>query len=345
MATNSKQFGINRSDPTPRRGNKVNVSSLEQELIELTSLMRQMAVRNGQNVKVCGIFTARRHATDMCPMLQEKTSEQVNAAGGFPEAPQRNYDPYLNTFNPGWKDHPNLRYGNPLMNQSAPQMGQLATAINRLEAQNSSSLPSHTVVNPKKNVSAITLRSGRELKVHEEVVQTLVKKEEVEESKLKEDEIIQETPKGKFPPLSEYKPVAPFPLALKESRKDEGDVHLDTTMLDLGASINVMSYSVYVSLKLRPLNETATVIQMADRSTIYPRGVIEDVLVKVGNLASQTEPKLPPDRAKEITMGKGINHQETGIPKKSKKRKHGQKITAKLFKWVKVDKGTRYKPP
>jgi hypothetical protein len=26
--------------------------------------------------------------------------------------PQHKYDPYSNTYNPGWRDHPNLRYRN-----------------------------------------------------------------------------------------------------------------------------------------------------------------------------------------------------------------------------------------
>ncbi|XP_019157953.1 PREDICTED: uncharacterized protein LOC109154677 [Ipomoea nil] len=56
-----------------------------------------------------------------------------------------------------------------------------------------------------------------------------------------------------------------------------GDTKLEKAMLDLGASINVMSYSVYASLKLGPLNETSVVIQLADRSNAYPKGVIEDV--------------------------------------------------------------------
>lgn len=41
------------------------------------------------------------------------------------------------------------------------QMGQMATSINRLEAQGK--LPSQTEANPKQNISAITLRSGKEL--------------------------------------------------------------------------------------------------------------------------------------------------------------------------------------
>ncbi|KAF1883562.1 hypothetical protein Lal_00037528 [Lupinus albus] len=41
------------------------------------------------------------------------------------------------------------------------QMGQMATSLNTLQSQNSDKLPSQTVINPK-NVSAITLRSGKQ---------------------------------------------------------------------------------------------------------------------------------------------------------------------------------------
>ena len=55
-------------------------------------------------------------------------------------------------------------------------------------------------------------------------------------------------------------------------------------MLDLGASINIMPYSIYVSLNLGPLEETSIIIQLADRSNVYPRAVVEDVLVQVNEL-------------------------------------------------------------
>ena len=54
--------------------------------------------------------------------------------------------------------------------------------------------------------------------------------------------------------------------------------------LTLGASINVLPSSIYDSLALGPLVTTGIVIQLADGSSVYPRGVVEDVLVKVGNL-------------------------------------------------------------
>ncbi|KAF1860087.1 hypothetical protein Lal_00027940 [Lupinus albus] len=44
------------------------------------------------------------------------------------------------------------------------QMGQMATSLNTLQSQNSNKLPSQTVLNPR-NVSAITLRSGKQTEV------------------------------------------------------------------------------------------------------------------------------------------------------------------------------------
>ena len=42
-------------------------------------------------------------------------------ASGFPGQLQRKYDPYSSTYNPRWRDHPNLSYGNPQVNQLATQ--------------------------------------------------------------------------------------------------------------------------------------------------------------------------------------------------------------------------------
>ncbi|XP_074302841.1 uncharacterized protein LOC141636251 [Silene latifolia] len=59
---------------------------------------------------------------------------------------------------------------------------------------------------------------------------------------------------------------------------------IQKAMLDLGASINVIPYSLYESMKLGPLHATSVVIQLADRSNVYPKGIVEDVLVLVDNL-------------------------------------------------------------
>jgi len=63
-----------------------------------------------------------------------------------------------------------------------------------------------------------------------------------------------------------------------------GNTIFENAMTDLGASINVMPYSIYASLKLGALNKTSVVIQLADRSIAYPKGVVEDVLVQFNDL-------------------------------------------------------------
>ncbi|XP_019055703.1 PREDICTED: uncharacterized protein LOC104611813 [Nelumbo nucifera] len=243
MVANSQQFGT-RLDPPSKHVNEA-----------------------------CGICLVVGHPTDMCPTLQEEPIEQVNAAGGFPGQPQRNYDPYSSTYNPGWRDHPNLSYGNPQNCPNFPQyqqpypprqqsgqtsnsgmsledivkslatntlqfqqkkkqfqqearasiqhldnqMGQMATAISRLEAQSSGKLPSQTVVNPRQNASAIVLRSGKEVEIPAGAAPASSKQEKEKNVIPNDDDV----PKHKFPPLFYYKPVPPFPQALAESRKDE----------------------------------------------------------------------------------------------------------------------------
>ncbi|XP_073295878.1 uncharacterized protein [Primulina huaijiensis] len=388
------------------------VNKTPQEARTLISNMAANAQQFGQvqHAKACGTCAMVGHSTDTCPTLQEDPTQQVNAIGGFPGQPQHRYDPYSNSYNPRWKDHPNFSYRNQGGQQGYPQqnfhknpspaqasnsgmsldeivkalaentqkfqqetrasiqnlstqVGQLATSIHKLEAQNLGNIPSQTVVNPRENVSAITLRNCKELDVQEIGVQASAKQKEENEIKVVDKIINQDdAPKGKFSPLFEYKPIPPFPLALNrkcESIKELndtlcrgevninslnvikpvprcakilkelctakkrhklkgckrenvgervsaviqktipikcsdpgmfsisctiGDTRLEKAMLDLGASTNVMPDFVYNYLELGPLAETDIVIQLADRSTVYPRGVIEDVLVKVENL-------------------------------------------------------------
>ncbi|KAL5845193.1 hypothetical protein ACOSQ4_011151 [Xanthoceras sorbifolium] len=75
--------------------------------------------------------------------------------------------------------------------------------------------------------------------------------------------------------------------------KDPGSFNIDITvgntkkeraMLDLGASINLMPYSVYVQLGLHDLKPTSMSLLLADRSTRHPRGIIEDILIQVDKL-------------------------------------------------------------
>ena len=56
---------------------------------------------------------------------------------------------------------------------------------------------------------------------------------------------------------------------------------IDKSLLDLGASVNLMPYSVYIQLGLGELKPTNITLSLADRSVKIPKGIIEDVLVKI----------------------------------------------------------------
>ena len=56
---------------------------------------------------------------------------------------------------------------------------------------------------------------------------------------------------------------------------------IDKALLDLGASVNLLPYSVYKQLGLGELKPTNITLSLVDRSVKIPKGIVEDVLVKV----------------------------------------------------------------
>uniref|UniRef100_A0A2N9GZB5 Bulb-type lectin domain-containing protein n=1 Tax=Fagus sylvatica TaxID=28930 RepID=A0A2N9GZB5_FAGSY len=120
---------------------------------------------------------------------------------------------------------------------------------------------------------------------------------------------------------------APFPQALKlpknldvtseilehlhqvKKASCEEDRILDR--IDLGASVNLLPFSVYLQLGLGELEPTSITLQLADCSVRKPRGVVEDVLVKVENfyypidfIILDIEPTLYPSANIPIILGR-----------------------------------------
>ena len=60
-----------------------------------------------------------------------------------------------------------------------------------------------------------------------------------------------------------------------------GNSKLGHALVDLGASVNLLPYSVYVDLGLGELESTNITLQLADRRVKIPRGIVKDVLVQV----------------------------------------------------------------
>jgi len=61
-----------------------------------------------------------------------------------------------------------------------------------------------------------------------------------------------------------------------------GQTTINRALLDLGASINLLPFSVYQQLGLGDLHPTRVTIQLDDRSVKIPKGEITDVLIWVG---------------------------------------------------------------
>ncbi|XP_073133414.1 uncharacterized protein [Henckelia pumila] len=230
------------------------------------------------------------------------------------------------------------------------QIGKLAKAMNSREL---GTLPSDTEKNPKEQVKAVELRSGKRIEPERQG------KKEPEPSIL--DKTAGKSSTSTQPPTSQSNIIIPppFPAALKKvkldsqfakflevfkklninipfadalmqmpsyakllkeilsskrkleehamisltencyalvqnkippKQKDLGsfsipcvinDVQFHKSLCDLGSSINLMPYSIFRKLSLGEPKSTRMSLQSVDRSIKYPRGIIEDVLVKV----------------------------------------------------------------
>nr|CAN77278.1 hypothetical protein VITISV_015828 [Vitis vinifera] len=62
-----------------------------------------------------------------------------------------------------------------------------------------------------------------------------------------------------------------------------GGTVVEKALLDLGASVNLLPYSIYKQFELGELKPTSITLSLVDRSVKIPRGIIEDVLVQVDN--------------------------------------------------------------
>ncbi|KAM1168241.1 hypothetical protein ACFX19_030702 [Malus domestica] len=402
-----------------------------------------------QNVSACGVCSMQGHPTDKCPQLIENGGWETLNAVGFGQQYQQRNDPFSNTYNPGWRDHPNFKWREPQQGQqqntfrqqppgfyqkpfapnqtqihSAPtnsgtsldndailkllntlsqgqenqaaalqsqakrvdhlekQIGQIAEFVGQFRDQGR--LPSSTVANPKggfETAKAITLRSGKQVGTEPQASNSSKKEDE----KLLFEEEPQTSTTARKEKTMSQPPIAPlpcptpkvshnstqsssiplnvpFPSRLMQAKNDEeekdiletfrkvhvniplldaikqipkyakflkklcttrnrirekevvhvsenvsallqrklppkckdpgsftipcviGNTRFDHAMLDLGASINVMPYSVYASMNLGELKHDGVIIQLADRSNAYPKGVLEDVLVQVDHL-------------------------------------------------------------
>ncbi|XP_057452606.1 uncharacterized protein LOC130744437 [Lotus japonicus] len=115
MAANSQQFNTRSNDAVrsvSEVGTDPRMDKLMKRMETIATSVTQLAMNQNkpsQQAKVCGICT-KDHNTDVCPILQEPENPEAYAANIFNNQPQQNYDLSSNRYNPGWRNHPNLRW-------------------------------------------------------------------------------------------------------------------------------------------------------------------------------------------------------------------------------------------
>ncbi|XP_014523890.1 uncharacterized protein LOC106780150 [Vigna radiata var. radiata] len=158
----------------------------------------------------------------------------------------------------------------------------------------SPTLPTFTGEENPKNMSAITLRSGKQTVVPSEPTPTPTPKPAT--CHKNED---QSGPRRTFE-IPKYVKFLKDLCTNKRKMKGNERIsmgrnvsvligkpvpHIPEKCKDPGAFINVMPLSIYKYLSLGPLKPTGVFVQLASRSVTHTTGYIEDVLVRVGELS------------------------------------------------------------
>ncbi|XP_017250788.1 uncharacterized protein LOC108221421 [Daucus carota subsp. sativus] len=301
-AANELQYGSRASSGTTQGAQSdQRLSNIEQSIEKLNALLLSGKAPKAQ---VCGICSTQGHFTDACPTLVEPNLEYVNAIGFGNQGANQ----FSNTYNSRWKDHPNLRYGDTnnalngfqFQNNSAPsgflqrqqcitnsqdiremekQLGDVIKKIN--QEHEPGRLPRTTQPNLKfEHANIITTKSGRNVIPTQKVLENQVDKHGIEK-----DPTTERTSHNKLVEGNENS------QAKEDSHENEDEdeiVHNNseekhTSPISTGASINVMPSSLYEKLCIKTeLKTDGVTILLANRSHVYPKGVLEDVLVQVG---------------------------------------------------------------
>ncbi|XP_016195532.1 uncharacterized protein LOC107636546 [Arachis ipaensis] len=169
-----------------------------------------------------------------------------------------------------------------------------------------------TKITSREECKAITLKSGRELT--ENSRETHEEKAEGSSDDKEEAQTPAPNPSEEKEVLRLYVPKAPYPQRLMKNAKDSqfskfleifkklqiniplvedpgsfqipciiGKITVEKALCDFGASINLMSLTMMKRMKIEEAKQTRMALRLADRSFKFSHGIVEDLLVKVGD--------------------------------------------------------------
>ncbi|XP_073138192.1 uncharacterized protein [Henckelia pumila] len=212
-----------------------------------------------------------------------------------------------------------------MMQRVETQLGQLA---NQLSSRAPGSLPSDTMKNPKE-VNVIFVQQAVTIKTDEQKVKVEHTPEQVIHSPRKDalaqipsyakflKEILANKRKltnlgtvtlneecsalliNKLPPKLQDPESFSIPCAI-------GSMPFYKTLCDLGASINLMPYSLAKKLGIGVVKPTTMSLKLADRSIKHPKGIVENVLLKVDEFIFPVDfvvLEMDDDRETQLILG------------------------------------------
>ncbi|XP_058767248.1 uncharacterized protein LOC131640898 [Vicia villosa] len=267
-------------------------SLLAKSAEEAATIINKMALTNHQVQHNRG-----DHQTGFCPPL----NEEVNYLGNQ----QQRQTPYQN--NQGYPYNNNTSYGQNRSNQyqsythsdklskiedTLNQFMQLSMAnqkntdasIRNLETQvgqiakqlsdqQRGTFTASTQTNPKENCNSITT-----IKV--EVVENKVGESE------KEKMVVMENQEENNEKKDEAKATDPGQVTLPVTI---GNIYFDNALVDLGSSVNLLPLSTMRKIEDLHLSPTTMKLQLADKSTTKPIGVMKDVKIKLESFQCSTD--------------------------------------------------------
>ncbi|XP_038683033.1 uncharacterized protein LOC119983418 [Tripterygium wilfordii] len=308
----------------------------------IASKLDMLLAMNGRTIQqeLCAICHVPGHATITCPQgvdFPEFVQEQANMMNSYNRNPR--FDPYSNSYNPGFQAHPNFSWKN-TQNQANPptttledmvrqlaisqqkleaQVGQIAEALSRREA---GKFPSQTEINPntREQAMAITVCDEQQSRVATDFGEQKAVDYNLKISIISNKIVTYQAkeqprctvmngwsdPDKLAPPVRPYVPPIPFSGHLRRNKEEVQSLQKTNPKRDVEPSTvqekNELDENKVVQLteecsaisqtKLPPklkdpgsaLKKTSVGIQLADRSIRYPKGVLEDVLVKIHGL-------------------------------------------------------------
>ncbi|XP_050211816.1 uncharacterized protein LOC126661975 [Mercurialis annua] len=183
------------------------ISALDAKVEALTKKIDKLAMISQIKCGLCG----GNHTLEDYSMSNVNLVQGIEQANYVDNQGRGQNNPYYNTYNPGWKNHPNFSWSNtqnvvrppPGFQPQEPRKSSLEdiliqhmqktdSLLQNQQASIKGTLPSNTKVNPKEQVMEITLRSGVDLKRAPTKL-----KEEAQEQKVVE--------------LNPYVPKLPYP--------------------------------------------------------------------------------------------------------------------------------------